>query len=498
MTLKEQAKEFERNFTEIIERSVRDLSSIFDDLYFKRDGRNILDTIKKAESLLYKEYNIPTQIQIHYDIATAYDELSLLEEEIKEQYFEKELYHFRYALDLYETHYDDTDNNPEAKVAQYIAMRSYTNLGNAYNKLGRYIIASDCFQNALLISNDFAMASLNYSILLFRFAPIQLKKYEQNYFYHACYHYFKQAEKCKINIENKEFLKILQNLISSFDSTYIENYLSKPLNLPPFQSSNQKEADYRNYLLLFRLFLNPCLDIITSPCFAVDSVNLPFKEPYNNKEKEFIGLFNQIKQEYNWARLLWYKISTEEEYKHYSESNLDLIDTADFSDYSLKDSMLRTAFKSAYSLFDRIGFFINEYFQVGLTGTKISFKNVWKTELINGKGRSYFIVPHPILKVHPNNPLVQAMYWLQKDFFEKDSITTAPQAEPIFKMRNDMEHNCLRTAYQLNKNISFTKYTTEAKIEDNTFRLLKLARELIIYLCLAVKFNEEKNEYTKD
>lgn len=226
MTLKERAKEFEKNFTEIIEKSVRDLSSTFDDLYFKRDGRSIQDAIKKAESLLCKEYNIPTQIQIHYDIATAYDELSLVEGEIKEQYFEKALYHFRFALDLYETHYDDADNNPEAKVAQYIAMRSYTNLGNVYSKLGRYIIASDCFQNALLISNDFAMASLNLSILLFRFAPIQLKKYEQNYFYHACYHYFKQAEKCKINIENKEFLKILQNLISSFDSTYIENFLS--------------------------------------------------------------------------------------------------------------------------------------------------------------------------------------------------------------------------------------------------------------------------------
>lgn len=286
----------------------------------------------------------------------------------------------------------------------------------------------------------------------------------------------------------------MKSNISLFDSAYVENYLNKPLELPLFEVDNQDEADYRNYLLLFRLFLDPCLEILSDHCFAVDSINLPFEAPYSDREKEFIGLFNQIKQEYNWARLLWYKTSTEEANEHYSDRELDLVDTGDSSDHSLRESMLRTAFKAAYSLFDRIGFFINQYFEVGLTDTKVSFKNIWKEQLIDGNGQVYFTIPKPIMNTHSDNPLVKAMYWLQKDFYERKEINvTTPHAERIFQMRNDIEHNCLRTGTQ-SHNTSFTKYTTEGKIENNTFRLLKLARELIIYLCLAVNFDREKDK----
>lgn len=137
---------------------------------------------------------------------------------------------------------------------------------------------------------------------------------------------------------------------------------------------------------------------------------------------------------------------------------------------------------------------INQYFEVGLTDTKVSFKNIWKEQLIDGNGQVYFTIPKPIMNTHSDNPLVKAMYWLQKDFYERKEINvTTPHAERIFQMRNDIEHNCLRTGTQ-SHNTSFTKYTTEGKIENNTFRLLKLARELIIYLCLAVNFDREKDK----
>lgn len=100
---------------------------------------------------------------------------------------------------------------------------------------------------------------------------------------------------------------------------------------------------------------------------------------------------------------------------------------------------------------------------------------------------------NPIITAHCDNLFVRAMYWLQKDFYEKKEINvTTPHTVPNFKMRNDLEHNCLHTGKQL-KNLSFTVYTTEGEIENNTFRLLKLAREIIIYLCLAIEFNERNN-----
>lgn len=492
---KKQIEEFDNNFFSVIDKSARELSMTFDKLCFEKKGQDILALIKEAESLLDAKHNIPTEMQIYYDIANAYHDLRIIEGVDRECYLEKEIYHLKCVLDMYERNFmDDKSNTPEVKVAQYVAMRAYTNLGNAYQAIGRYIVAIDCFQNALLISNDFAMASLNLSLLLFRYADLQIKDYEQNYFHHACYYYYTQTENCKINLENQAYLEELKSYIALFDSTYIKKFLNKPLSLPTFHVDRQDEKDYRNYLLLFRLFLDPCLDISSDPCFAVDSLNLPFKKPYSDRQKEFIGLFNQIKQEYNWARFLWYKISTVEDYEHFSDKELDLVDAGDCADHSLKESMMRTAFKTCYSLFDRIGFFINEYFKVGLTGTKISFKNVWKDRLIDGRGNVYYSIPNPIITAHSDNLNVRAMYWLQKDFYEKKEINiTTPHAVPIFKMRNDMEHNCLRTGKQL-KNLSFTVYTTEGEIENNTFRLLKLAREIIIYLCLAIEFNERNNK----
>lgn len=496
---KQQIEEFNVNITSTIDESVRELSMTFDKLYDERNSKDIPTAIKTAKALLSVDHNIPTKMQLYYDIANAFHDLRVIqcnEEVEKEHYLEKEIYYLRCALDLFENNYTtDESDSAEVKVSQYIAMRSYTNLGNAYQAIGRYIVAIDCLQNALLISNDFAMASLNLSLLLFRCAPMQINDYERNYFHHACYHYYKQTESCKINLENPEYFERLKSYISLFKPAYVESFLSKPLDLPAFNVDSQDEADYRNYLLLFRLFLEPCLDVLSDPCFAVDSLNLPFKEPYTDRQKEFIGLFNQIKQEYNWARLLWYKTSSVESYEHYSNRELDLLDMGDCADHSLKESMMRTAFKASYSLFDRIGFFINEYFEVGLTGTKISFKNIWKDKLIDGQGKPYFLIPHPITTAHSNNPLVWAMYWLQKDFYEKKELNiTTPHAVPIFKMRNDMEHNCLRTGWQ-SYNVSFTNYTTGGKIENNTFRLLKLARELTIYLCLAVKYYIENGQH---
>lgn len=192
---KEQIAEFENNFSNVIDKSVRELSASFDTLYSEKNNKEIPSTIKLAEALLSDKQNTATKMQIHYDIANGYHDLRTIEGVYSEHYLEKELYHLRYALDMYESNFYDTDSNSgEVKVAQYIAMRSYTNLGNTYQVIGRYIAAIDCFQNALLISNDFAMASLNLSFLLFRYAPMQIKCYEQNYYHHACYYYYAEQD----------------------------------------------------------------------------------------------------------------------------------------------------------------------------------------------------------------------------------------------------------------------------------------------------------------
>ncbi len=81
-------------------------------------------------------------MQINYDIANAYHDLRILCQKNKDSYLEKEIYYLRVALDIFENDFcDDSSENAELNVAQYIAMRAYTNIGNAMRVLGRYIAA---------------------------------------------------------------------------------------------------------------------------------------------------------------------------------------------------------------------------------------------------------------------------------------------------------------------------------------------------------------------
>ena len=71
---------------------------------------------------------------------------------------------------------------------------------------------------------------------------------------------------------------------------------------------------------------------------------------------------------------------------------------------------------------------------------------------------------------------------------DKKVCVTDPYSMIMFEMRNDMEHNVLRTIDNptINKNAKFTTFVTDRQIEHNAFRILKLFREALIYLVIAV------------
>src|SRR5699024_10198159 len=117
---KEQIEEFNANITSIIDESVRELSMTFDKLYDERKIKDIPTAIKTAEALLPLDYNMPTKMQIYYDIANAFHDLRVIEGIDEEHYLEKEIYHLRCALDLYENnYYDDESDSAETRSEEH-------------------------------------------------------------------------------------------------------------------------------------------------------------------------------------------------------------------------------------------------------------------------------------------------------------------------------------------------------------------------------------------
>ncbi len=501
MNFEEQKIKFEIIICKIIPKEIHDLSKKCDKDFFNKDINEIRKNITSSENMIEKYFNnYAVKMCLYYNIANSYSDLrecnctSISNEKL----LEKEILNYRKAIDIYE----DTKRlilDEDIKfVINYYAMRSYTNIGNSILETGRYIFAVDSYNNALLINNNFAMATLNLSMTLYDVAKLQIKNSETIYFLHSFYYFYERTKEYQYNLENKEYLNLLEQRLNMLDKRFIEKFLKEDLQLQEVDYKTKKEKKYRNCMQIFRLFLNPCVDILSSTYFDNDNLILPFEKEEGDKEKELIGLFNQIKTEYVYSRYMWYESSILEIPQYnIAEKQIGIVDIEDNAIFKFREFVLRNAFKSLYSIFDKIALFLNEYFLVGLKGSQISFKNIWKQELKDMNGNVYLKVENS-LKEKLDNIGIRALYWLQKDLVEDEkSNITNPNSIKLFKIRNDMEHNALRTIKSVGKkkiSNNFTEYVLEEQIEDKTYKLMKLLREAIIYLTIAVKEDMERRK----
>ena len=115
-----------------------------------------------------------------------------------------------------------------------------------------------------------------------------------------------------------------------------------------------------------------------------------------------------------------------------------------------------------------------------MKGNRISFNSIF-----NDKNKS------KALSIRELAPL----YWIQKDLSESESVCiTNPNSTKLAKMRNDMVHNALRTVTKkVEIDLKFTNTVFREEIENNTLELLKLLRECIISLVIAVHTKQQKD-----
>src|SRR5690606_29904562 len=105
---------------------------------------------------------------------------------------------------------------------------------------------------------------------------------------------------------------------------------------------------------------------------------------------------------------------------------------------------VKLAFRSAYSLFDKIAFFINEYWDLRVASEKVSFHSVWTEK--KGKKKQ---LRHELLR-NPNLCL-RGLYWLSKEFSDKETDLAVslgsvmePDADKLRTIRNHLEHKYLK------------------------------------------------------
>lgn len=422
----------------------------------------------------------------HYFMGIAWGDLKKKKHKTPQNWYweqielENEVTNYRLAL----IHFKEETHD----VSRYLQICA--NLGNSFDNMGRFISAMEAWKKALDKHEKFGMAMAlrgNSSI------------------YHGYVTLFDGGHKSIYIVKGCQFLKeslqyaLEQDARCDYEKKikyYEENYpqvFTINSHLNPVQYSSEADEAYRNWAYTNTLFLNPLNDI-EIPDAQYDPLLLPTMIIGRDEAAGYYhSFFNQIKQEYISARYFLYEGITSK-LDHFSDEGAVKYDMYDYSLNSLQVENVKSAYRMAYSIFDKISFFLNYYMKLDIPEKSVKFRTLWFDK--NKNLRTEF--------EQRQNLMFRGLYWLSKDlYYNKDEnfvSSIEPDAQELANIRNHIEHKSFRIIHErfikdlhiipepLKDNLSFS--IGEKHFHRKTIKVLKMAREAIMYLSYGVNHEE--------
>lgn len=392
-----------------------------------------------------------------------------------------------------------------AKLSALRQCQVFTNLGNQLNTVGRFVEALEYWGRALDVAPTFAMAHGNRGHGLAYYARALYDGGHRALFIRFAHDQFCAALSSKAIYDRPD----AGSITSDFEASRVSlekmlgpERLVQPLELDRYDvGGSDEEKSYRRWCLAEKLFLNPLNDLGKHNIAARDVLTLPDFVTAVDELPSLIGLFNQMKQEYASARWLYYE-GTNSEDVHFSDRGVLLYNTLDYPIYSLAIEKVKAAYRAAYSLFDKIAFFLDSYMKLGMQPQQVSFRRVWHGKQDSAGKRTI----RGEFECLENWPL-RGLYWLSKDLFEAEYPDVMdPDAQALHEIRNRLEHRYLKVHEMLFEALrdrhqetvpwnDRLAYSIEKRdFEVKTLRLLKLARAALIYVSLGVHAEERRRD----
>lgn len=375
----------------------------------------------------------------------------------------------------------------------------FTNLANSFSAVGRFIEAVELWDRALKLNPKFGMARGNRGGGLSSYAK-GLYDHGHAHLMLVTAHDALRSARAKDAFYEDDYTPAKTYFKTNEDHIAAHIPVAKirrRINLHHHSlGRGAAEKRYRSWCLHNRLFINPLNDLGPLPIAAIDVLTLPsITRPISEPGMPAIfGFFNQMKQEFVSARYLYYDALIAEGV-HFSDRGVRLYNTLDYPAYSLAAEQMRASFRLAYSLFDKIGFFLNEYLELAIEPTQVSFRSLWH----NPQKRN-----DPKLRTlrqrfvdYENWPL-RGLYWLSKDLFDESfRVCTEPDAVDLSVIRNHLEHKYLQLHLEWGPSIAARSSAanlgyalSRANFQAKALRVLQLVRAALIYLSLAVHREE--------
>jgi tetratricopeptide (TPR) repeat protein len=296
-----------------------------------------------------------------------------------------------------------------------------SNLGNRMKVAGRIIEALDYWRRALELIPNFGMALCNRARILSGYAEAIEDPNQKALFLFMAHReasaavaptaFYTDARDEQTKAMARGLKEWIESAIDVKGITALD-----PLTGPD-ASATEEERKYRNWCLVNCLYLNPDNDlgpytVATTDLVGLAAHDVPVEAPYR-----FQSFYDQMKQEYVSARWLLYE-GTTLKVPHFSDRDVLLQATEPRPSLSLAVEKAKAAYRISYSLFDKVGFFINAYMELGIPERGVTFRTLWRPDEKKPIRGEFDLT---------GNWAFCALYWLAKDFFEE---ATDEVAEP--------------------------------------------------------------------
>ena len=281
-----------------------------------------------------------------------------------------------------------------AFVPAYRQCEILVNLGNLMDHVGRFVDALQYWQRAMEIDPDFGMAVGNFGMGLFTYARCLYDTGHAALFLRRSYEELSRAVILPLHDAAREAFERQRQRIKEGAA---KGVLRSTADWDGFSlGSTSDEVRYREWSLDYVLFVNPLNDLVRRSIAACDVLTAPSIAVSIGEGPYYAGFYDQMKQEYVSARFLLWKGITQEGV-HFSDRGVKQYDTLDYPVYGLFAEKLKICFRMAYSILDKVAFFVNHYFNLGCPANRVSFRTIWYSAQ-KGEGPS----PVPIHQEEPS------------------------------------------------------------------------------------------------
>ena len=482
-----------------------------DEAMDNEDVQVIYSTIDESIKLSENEELHPLlRAKYFYMIGTSYYSLVYLEggAENMEGSISKSLYFHTESINIQNQYLLNHKkiSDEERNYNKTLLNQSIVNYSNILSGLGRIPSAIESIFKT--VNDGFGMGIANLGEYLVHYAELDYDYGHKLMLYLESFNLYRSALNSKDNSIYEDARKhyetkmdsvksILESVSSEYPDT-IESFIEQK-SLDWDDHSIPEEDRYIDWKVKNSLVLNTLNDYNKSLEVSNDILHLPnMKEPIRFITPRFHGLFNLIKQEYCSAR---YNIfdGIYNKKPHFSDKDVYIANTFDYSINNINIEKVKSAYKSVYSIFDKIAYFINEYYELGIPRKIVNFNNIWREHITKNKKK----IDNPIRKYMSSNYILRGLYWIKKDLYNDDTYgyrgLVNTKLNTAYNIRNNMEHQYLKILdgefepiYNPENEIS-SMIVSRIEFEKLSIVLLKTVREAIIMLVQSIYINEKNN-----